>query len=62
MEKNRNLVCRGEEPTKASPTQKEAEDVGLHRETRAIWWGILKAAKDNENQEKSASEIKSQKW
>lgn len=43
-------MCKGEEPTKASVAQKEAEDLGLHIETGAIWWRILKAAKNNEKQ------------
>lgn len=40
---------REKEPTNASPAQKETVDVGFHRQPRAIWWRVLKAAKNNEN-------------
>lgn len=36
-------------PTNASPAQKETVDVGFHRQPGAIWWRVLKAAKNNEN-------------
>lgn len=62
LEKSRSWVCRGEESTKASRAPKEAVGVGLHRETGAIWWRMLKATKNNENQCKSAREMRSQKW
>lgn len=47
---------------KISLAQKEAVGRGLHWETRAIWWKILKATKNKKNQWKSAHYIKSQRW
>lgn len=40
---------REKELTNASPAQEETVDVGFHRQPRAIWWRVLKAAKTNEN-------------
>lgn len=45
-EENENLMFREKEPSLA---QKETVDVGFHRQPRAIWWRVLKAAKNNEN-------------
>lgn len=39
--------CAEGSNTKASLAQKEAVGRGLPRETRAIWWRILKATKSN---------------